>query len=58
MNANKNKTKKNAEHTRMYIIFRNFFLTNIHVGCCLFSHNQPNHQNKKSNKGFVVTTSL
>ena len=31
--------KKNAEHTCMYTIFRNFFHRNIHVGCCLFSHN-------------------
>ena len=32
------KRKKNAEHTRMYAIFRASFSLNIHGGCCLFSH--------------------
>ena len=32
------KRKKNAEHTRMLTNFFTHFLLNIHVGCCLFSH--------------------
>ena len=38
-------TKKNAEHTRMYTNFR-AFLANIHVGCCLFSHDPTKHSKK------------
>ena len=42
--------KKNAEHTRMHINFR-AFLANIHVGCCLFSHNPNNIHKKKKTSG-------
>ena len=33
------------EHTRLHTIFR-CFLSNIHVGCCLFSHNPPQKTKK------------
>ena len=45
--------KKNAEHTRMYTNFRSFLL-NIHVGCCLFSHNLKYKKNQTQKVSFCA----
>ena len=51
------KRKKCGAHTHVHHLFAHFFL-NIHVGCCLFSHNHPHLNNKKKQKEYVDATSF
>ena len=51
-------TKKKMRSTHACTPSFATFLLNIHVGCCLFSHNLTNYKNKTKNSGDRNSTSL